>query len=98
MPAPSREEPFPMRKLLALMVVLTVGLLAPVAADAAIPNVFSTVTCTTSVAAGQVGQRQCGNTGNTPTPTWDGMPIDVSVAFPPAASAPGGVDGNWPVV
>jgi hypothetical protein len=87
------------RKLLALTVLLALGLLAPAAADAAIPNVFGTVTCTTvATPAAQAGQRQCGAASNTTTPTWDGMPIDVSVAFPPAATAPGGVDGSWPVV
>src|SRR4029079_523434 len=40
-------------------------------------------------------QRQCGS-GAATVPTWDGVPIDVSVTFPPAP--PSGPDNNYPVV
>src|ERR1700755_3463688 len=83
-----------MRKLVAPFVVL-ICLFAAQAADAAIPNVFGTVTCTTVVAAGPtLGQRQCGSASGTTTPSWDGTPIDVSVTFPPAS----GADNNYPVI
>ena len=41
-----------------------------------------------------IGQRWCGNSAGTTVPSWDGTPIDVSVAFPPAT----GADNNYPVV
>ena len=85
---------FGVRKLVALSVVI-LGLLAPSAASASITSVFGTVTCETQGS----GQRWCGNSGLKPgegtmVPSWDGTPIDVSVAFPPAS----GSDNNYPVV
>jgi predicted acyl esterase len=82
-----------MRKLVAFAAVL-VCLLATQAAEAAIPNVFGTVTCTTVASGATAGQRQCGSASGTVTPTWDGTPIDVSVTFPPAT----GSDTNYPVI
>jgi hypothetical protein len=79
---------------LAASIALALALLAPSAADAAIPNVFGTITCTTVASGAQIGQRQCGSVQGTVTPTWDGTPIDVSVTFPPASSS----DTNWPVI
>src|SRR5271155_5439844 len=67
---------------------------APSVASATITSVFGTVTCTTQGAGASEGQRWCGNTAGTTVPTWDGTPIDVSVAFPPAT----GADNDYPVV
>jgi X-Pro dipeptidyl-peptidase (S15 family) len=80
------------RSLLLSGVIL--GLLAPAAANATITSVFGTVTCATQGPGASEGQRWCGNTANTTVPTWDGTPIDVSVAFP----AETGPDNNYPVV
>ncbi len=82
------------RRLLALSSVVLGLLLVPAAANATIASVFGTVTCTTQGAGASEGQRWCGNTANTTVPTWDGTPVDVSVAFPPAT----GADNNYPVV
>ena len=81
------------RRLLILSGVI-LGLLAPSAASAAITSVFGTVTCTTQGPGSSEGQRWCGNSAGTTVPSWDGTPIDVSVAFPPAT----GSDNNYPVV
>ncbi len=86
-----------MSKLLKAFVLsgVIVGLLAiPAAASATITSVFGSVTCTTQGAGASEGQRWCGNTAGTTVPTWDGTPIDVSVAFPPAT----GADNDYPVV
>ena len=79
---------FGLRKLVVLSVVI-LGLVAPSAASASITSVFGTVACETQGS----GQRWCGNPAGTMVPSWDGTPIDVSVAFP-AASGP---DNNYPV-
>ncbi len=84
---------FGMRKLVILSIVI-LGLVAPSAANATISTVFGTVTCTTQGAGASEGQRWCGNTAGTTVPSWDGTPIDVSVAFPPAT----GEDNNYPVI
>jgi dienelactone hydrolase len=74
---------------------LIVGLMAPSAANATIASVFGgAVTCTTQGAGASEGQRWCGNTAGTTVPTWDGTPIDISVAFPAAT----GTDNDYPVV
>jgi len=73
---------------------LVLGLLAPSAASATITQVFGSVTCTTQASGATAGQRWCGASAGTTVPTWDGSPIDVSVAFPPAT----GADNNYPVV
>ena len=78
-----------LRKMVVLSVVI-LGLLAPSAASASITSVFGTVTCETQGS----GQRWCGNSAGTTVPSWDGTPIDVSAAFPPAS----GSDNNYPVV
>ncbi len=77
-----------------LVLVLVVGgsLLAAPAAQAAIPSALG-VTCT--VAADNV--RECGSSAPRSTsPSWDGTPIDVNIAFPPAPSS--GIDGNYPLI
>ncbi len=79
---------------LALAAVLAAALLAPAAADATIGSVFGTVTCTTQGAGATAGQRWCGNSAGATVASFDGTPIDVSVAFP----AESGPDNNYPVV
>jgi X-Pro dipeptidyl-peptidase-like protein len=80
-----------MRKLLLVSVVFG-SLLVASSAQAAIPDVFGgAVSCTT---AGD-GVRECGSTSPRSTaPSWDGTPIDVNVAFPPAS----GSDDNYPLI
>jgi hypothetical protein len=86
---------FAVRKLAVLSVAI-LGLVAPAAASATITSVFGTVACTTQGAGASEGQRWCGSTSSTSTtvPSWDGTPIDVSVAFPSAT----GSDNDYPVV
>jgi hypothetical protein len=85
-----------MLKLRVLLVLsgAMLGLLVPAVAGAAITQVFGSVTCTTQSSGATAGQRWCGSTAGTTVPSWDGTPIDVSVAFPPAS----GVDNDYPVV
>lgn len=81
-------------RLLVLACVVLGGLLVPAAANATISSVFGTVTCTTQPSGGTAGQRWCGTSSNTTVSSFDGTPIDVSVAFPPES----GSDNNYPVV
>ncbi len=81
-------------RIFALAGVLAAALLAPAAANATIGSVFGTVTCTTQPSGPTAGQRWCGNSSNTTTPSFDGTPIDVSVGFP----AESGPDNNYPIV
>src|SRR3954447_20292352 len=78
-----------------LAAAVVVAGLVPSTADAAIPQVFtktaSPVTCTVQAS----GQRFCG-TSTAQIPSWDGIPLDVSVAFPPAPAD--GADGPYPVI
>jgi hypothetical protein len=84
-----------MRKLVLVSVVFG-SLLAASSAQAAIPSALG-VTC--NVAAD--GVRECGtgsssgDTVRSTSPTWDGTPIDVNIAFPPV---PSGTDGNYPLI
>ena len=79
-----------MRKLVLVSVVVG-SLLAASTAHATIPSALG-VTCT--VAADNV--RECGSTSPRSTsPSWDGTPIDVNIAFPPD---PGSGDGNYPLI
>jgi hypothetical protein len=83
-----------LRSLVGLAGVVVCMLVVPSVAGAAITSVFGgTVPCTEQTGA-NAGQRWCGNAANTTVPVWDGTPIDVSVAFPPAT----GADNNYPVV
>ena len=80
-----------MRRML-VSVALAAGLLVPQAADAAIPSVMGgAVAC----AVQANGQRFCGTAAAT-VASFDGTPIDVSVAFPPAPAS--GPDGPYPVI
>ena len=71
-----------MRRMLSVAAVLAAGLLVPSTADAAISSVFgSQVACAVQAS----GQRFCGAAaGAGRIASWDNVPIDVSVAFPPA--------------
>jgi dienelactone hydrolase len=80
-----------MRKLVVVSIVFGSLLFAASSAQAAIPSALG-VTC--SVAAD--GVRECGSTAPRSTsPSWDGTPIDVNVAFP---AVPSGTDGNYPLI
>ena len=78
-----------MRRMLTTAAVAA-GLVFPGAAQAAIPQVFTSqatpLTCTVQAS----GQRFCAGT----IASWDGIPLDVNVGFPPAA----GDDTKWPVI
>jgi hypothetical protein len=74
--------------------VVVAALVAPSAASATIMQIFGSVSCATQTATATAGQRWCGTSAGTTVPSFDGTPIDVTMAFP-AESAP---DGNYPVV
>ena len=80
-------------KLLVLLGVL-VGLMVPAAANATITQIFGSVSCATQTATATAGQRWCGTASGTTVPSFDGTPIDVTMAFP----AESGPDNNYPVV
>jgi dienelactone hydrolase len=81
-----------MRKLLLLVSVIAGSLLVAPAAHATI-NTALGVTCTP--AADDV--RECGSDAPRSTsPSWDGTPIDVNIAFPAAPSS--GPDGQYPLI
>ncbi len=84
-----------MRKLIAVSVVFA-GLVFAPAANATIDSVFNgDVSCTVQ----GDGVRFCSNTDPSPrstTKTFDGVPIDVNVAFPKAPDS--GPDGNYPLI
>ena len=69
-------------------------LAGPAAADAAITSVFGgDVSCTVQ----DDGVRFCGSSSpRSTTKTFDGVPLDVNVAFPPAPAA--STDGGYPLV
>jgi predicted acyl esterase len=72
------------------------GLTLPQAAQAAIPDVFGgQVDCQVQAE----GVRFCSNFGadeRSTVPAFDGVPIDVDVAFPPEPA--GGPDGDYPLI
>ncbi len=78
-----------MRKLVLVSVILG-SLVAASSAQATITSALG-VNCTVN---GTDQVRECGGTLST-TPSWDGTPIDVNVAFPPD---PGSGDGNYPLI
>ncbi len=79
-----------MRKLVLLVSVIAGSLLVAPVAHAAIPSALG-ITCT--VATDDV--RECGNSAPRSTAaSWDGTPIDVNIAFPPAS----GTDGDYPLI
>jgi hypothetical protein len=84
-----------MRRMLSVAAVLAAAVLAPSAADAAIPQVFTNTASPVDCTVQASGQRFCG-TGTALLASHDGTPIDVAVAFPPAPAA--GPDGPYPVI
>src|SRR3954462_1130131 len=79
-----------------LAVAVLVAGLVPSTADAAIPQVFTKTASPISCAVQASGQRFCG-TSTAQIASWDGIPLDVSVAFPPAPTD-GSPDGPYPVI
>ena len=76
------------------LAVTAAALVAPQAASAAIDDVFGDdVACTVQ----GDGARFCGSDSpRSTTPTFDGVPLDVNVAFPPVPAS--GPDGDYPLV
>src|SRR3954449_5825341 len=82
------------RTMLAAAVV--VAGVVPSTADAAIPQVFTKTASPVNCVVQASGQRFCG-TSTAQIPSFDGIPLDVSVAFPPAPTD-GSPDGPYPVI
>jgi hypothetical protein len=82
--------------MLTVAAVVAAGSLVPAKADAAITQVFTKTTTPINCAVQPSGQRFCG-TSTAQILSWDGIPLDVSVAFPPAPTD-GSPDGPYPVV
>ncbi len=83
-----------MRKAVVVMSVVLGSLAFAPSAGAVIPSVFGgDVACTPAAD----GVRECGNTAprSTTNETFDGVPLDINVAFPPD---PGGTDGPYPLI
>jgi len=80
--------------ILATLALAAGALLVPQVATAAIPSVFGgQVNCNVQ----PDGVRFCGsNAPRSTVKTFDGVPIDVNVAFPPAPAS--GPDGNYPLI
>jgi hypothetical protein len=68
-------------KLLVLATVVA-GLMIPAAANATITQIFGSINCTTQASGATAGQRWCGTSAGTTTPSFDGTPIDVAMEFP----------------
>jgi hypothetical protein len=81
-------------KTLVLAGVILGALIAPSMASATITQIFGSVSCATQTATATAGQRWCGTSAGTTVPSFDGTPIDVTMAFP----AESGADNNYPVV
>jgi hypothetical protein len=81
--------------MLSAAAVVAAGLLVPSAANAAIPQVFTKTSTPINCTVQASGQRFCG-TATAQILSWDGIPLDVSVAFPPAPAE--GADGPYPVI
>ena len=80
-----------MRRMLAAAACAAAALIVPSAADAAIPQVFTKTATPINCTVQANGQRHCG-TGTAQITSWDGVPLDVAVAFP------AGGDGPFPVI
>src|SRR4051794_1248730 len=85
-----------MRRMLSVAAVVAAGALAPSTADAAITQVFTKTTTPINCTVQASGQRFCGAT-TAQILSWDGIPLDVAVAFPPAPTD-GSADGPYPVI
>ncbi|MET0927098.1 MAG: acetylxylan esterase [Solirubrobacterales bacterium] len=80
------------RKAAAVAALAIAGLALPQAAEAAIPSALG-VTCNVE----SDGVRFCGSsTPRSTAPAFDGVPIDVNVAFPPEPAS--GTDGDYPLM
>lgn len=76
---------------------IVAALALPASASAEITSVFDgDLACVTQSGGATDGQRWCGTTAGTTVESWDGTPIDVSVAFPPEAANPS--DTDWPTI
>src|SRR4051795_8608504 len=85
-----------MRRMLTVAAVLAAAGVAPSRADAAITQVFTKTATPINCTVQTSGQRFCG-TATAQIASWDGIPLDVSVAFPPAPTD-GSADGPYPVI
>src|SRR3954471_9673833 len=85
-----------MRRMLSVAAVVAAGALSPSTADAAITQGFTKTTTPINRTGQASGQRFCG-TSTAQILSWDWIPLDVSVAFPPAPTD-GGPDGPYPVI
>lgn len=84
------------RKLIVLCASLA-ALVAPAAAQAAIPSVLGAAGTDVACAVQADGVRFCGSDAPRSTSkAFDSVPIDVNVAFPPEPAS--GPDGNFPLV
>jgi dienelactone hydrolase len=77
------------RILLAAVCTATLFLLAPSVSRAELVTSALGIPC----APGAGGTQQCTGTMATRVPTWDGVPLDVNLTFPPAAQ-----DGPYPLI
>jgi acetyl xylan esterase AXE1/X-Pro dipeptidyl-peptidase-like protein len=78
-----------MRRML-VAAAIAAGLIATPSADAAIGQVFTKTAAPLSCTVQAGGQRFCSGS----ITSWDGIPLDVNVGFPPEA----GADASWPVI
>lgn len=86
-----------MRRSLWLVCGIVAALALPASANAAITSVFDgDLACATQSGGATDGQRWCGATAGTTINSFDGTPIDVSVAFPPESANP--ADTDWPTI
>src|SRR3954468_3587512 len=85
-----------MRRMLSVAAVVAAGALAPSTAGAAITQGVTKTTTPINCTVQGSGQRFCG-TSTAQILSWDGIPLDVSVAFPPAPTD-GSADGPYPLV
>src|SRR3954454_2213739 len=91
------------RAFVVLVATCTFLVIAP-QANATITNVFSSTAAPIPCATQGTGVRLCdqtiagnpGGTARSTVPTFDGVPIDVRVAFPPEPAS--GPDGPYPVI
>ena len=79
-----------------LIAAVAALLVATPSAEAAIPQVFTKTATPIDCTVQASGQRFCGAGATTQITSWDGVPLDVAVAFPPAPAT--GADGPYPVV
>ncbi len=84
-----------MKRMMLAAAVVVAGLV-PSTADAAIGQVFTKTASPVNCVVQASGQRFCG-TSTAQIPSFDGIPLDVSVAFPPAPTD-GSPDGPYPVI